>query len=169
MRLFLVRHGSAEEKMGRPDAERALTAEGRSEVAAICPAIAAALEPPTRLLSSPFLRAEQTAEILRESLGIDSKIQPTDALLPESDWPALREALRALAPTGAQSFVVVGHNPSISMIAAAICAGDPNGRIGFVKGAVACLDIDDLGGRPAGELRWLVTPKALRAAKRAKD
>jgi phosphohistidine phosphatase len=168
MRLFLVRHGSAEEKLGRPDPERALTDEGRKEVAAVSPAIAAALDPPTRLLSSPYLRAEQTAEILRESLGLDAKIQASEALLPDSDWPALREALQALSATGAKSFVVVGHNPSISMIAAAICAGDENGRIGFAKGAVACIDIDDLGGRPAGELRWLVTPKALRAAKRAK-
>ena len=72
MRLFLVRHGSAEEKAGRADSERALTQEGRHEVASVCPAIAAALEPPTRLLSSPYLRAEQTAEILRETLGISA-------------------------------------------------------------------------------------------------
>ena len=166
MRLFLVRHGTAEEKLGRADAERALTEAGRVEVAEVCAAIAAGLEGPARLLSSPYLRAEQTAEILREHLRMDAKIEPSEALLPEAEWPALRDALEALAAKGARTVVAVGHNPSISLMAARICAGDEEARISFSKGAVACIEIDELHGRPAGELKWLVTPKALRAAKK---
>ncbi len=166
MRLFLVRHGTAEEKLGRPDPERALTRQGRDEVGDVCGAIAAALDPPVQLLSSPYLRAEQTAEVIRELLKLDAKILPTEALLPESDWPSLRGALEKLDVRGAETVVAVGHNPSISMMVGSIVAGQEDARISMAKGAAACLDIEHLHGRPAGELRWLVTPKAIRGARK---
>lgn len=166
MRLFLVRHGTAEEKLGKRDPERALTKEGREEVALVAPLLAAALEEPLRLLSSPYLRAEQTAEVLREKMGLDEKIAPTDALLPESDWSALRGILDTFEGDGVKTVVAVGHNPSISLMVSRIVAGEDDARISMPKGAVACLDVDRLHGRPAGELKWLLTPKALRALKK---
>jgi phosphohistidine phosphatase len=166
MRLFLVRHGTAEESASGGDPARALTDEGRSEVEEVSGAIAAAVQPPVELLSSPYLRAEQTAELLRERLKIAAKIRPTDAMLPESDWGALCEALRELDARGTKTVVAVGHNPSISQMVGGALADQGGARIAMAKGAVACIDLDGVGAGAVGELRWLVTPKALRGARR---
>jgi phosphohistidine phosphatase len=168
MRLYFVRHGTAEEKLGKNDPERALTKEGREEIELVAPYLEAAVEEPMKLISSPYLRAEQTAEILREALGNREKIAPTNALLPDADWASLRKVLEDFDGAGAKSVVAVGHNPSISEMVARIVAGEDDARISMAKGAVACLEIDHLHGRPAGELKWLLTPKALRAKRRDK-
>lgn len=166
MRLFLVRHGSAEDPAGRADPERALTDEGRREVAEVSGAIAAAMEAPIEVLSSPYLRAEQTAEVLREILGIKPKLRATDAMLPDSDFGALRPALADLGARGTRTVIAVGHNPSISIMVGQAVAGGDGARVAMAKAAVACIDLDDLNGRAAGELRWLISPKAVRGAKR---
>jgi len=162
VRLYLVRHGAAEEKLGKNDAERSLTAEGRDDLLVVADRLRGAVEHPLRLLSSPYLRAEQTAEILRERLSIKEKIVATNALLPEADWGQLRAVLAPLVAQGAANVLAVGHNPSISVMIATIVAGDEDARISMAKGAAACLEVDDLHGRPAGELKWLLTPRALR-------
>ena len=168
MRLFLVRHGTAEEKAGRSDPERALTDDGRSEVAVIAALVAQASEAPLRLLSSPYLRAEQTAEILREALEFKDKITPTDALLPDASWAELRALLQQAEDDGVHTVVAVGHNPSISQMVARIIAGEVEARVAMAKGAAACLEVDDLQRRPAGELKWLLTPRALQGRKKGK-
>lgn len=162
VKLYLVRHGAAEDKLWKSDAERALTAQGRDDLLLVADRLRGAVEHPLRLLSSPYLRAEQTAEILRERLGIKEKLAPTNALLPEADWGQLRAVLEPLAAQGVANVVAVGHNPSISLMVATIIAGDEDARVSMAKGAAACLEIDDLRGRPAGELKWLLTPRALR-------
>lgn len=164
MRLYLVRHGAAEDKAGREDAARALTARGREDVALVAAAVGSDVERPLHIVSSPYLRAEQTAEILREALKLDEKIEPSEVMLPESDWPHLRELLTRYGSAGIKTVVAVGHNPSISLICARIIAGSEDVGLDFSKAAVACIDIDNLQGRPAGQLRWLVTPHAIRGA-----
>lgn len=158
MRLYLVRHGHAEDKAGKEDAARALTPAGRRDIAAVASYIAHGLESPVRVLSSPYLRAEQSAEILREALRLEGKLHATEALLPESDWPALRAHLLELEAGGVRSVIAVGHNPSISMICASIIAGSSDARIELPKGAVACIELDSFESRQPGDLRWLVTP-----------
>jgi phosphohistidine phosphatase len=166
MRLFLVRHGTAEENRGGSDAARALAFEGRTEIEEVSGAIGAAMEPPVELLSSPYLRAEQTAELLRERLKLPSKIRPTDAMLPESDWGALCKALADMEARGAKTVIAVGHNPSISLMVGGAVANHAGARVAMAKGAVACIDLEGVRDHPVGKLRWLITPKALRGAKR---
>jgi phosphohistidine phosphatase len=166
MRLFLVRHGTAEEKANGADAARALSPEGRREIEMVSGAIGASLEPPVEVLSSPYLRAQQTAEVLRERLKLPSKLRPTDALLPESDWLALRPALADLDGRGARTVIAVGHNPSISLMVGAVVTDHGSARVAMAKGAVACIDLGGLRSGAVGELRWLITPKSLRATKR---
>lgn len=150
------------EKLGKSDAERALTTQGRDDTILVADRLRGALEEPLRLLSSPYLRAEQTAEILRERLGINQKIAPTNALLPEGDWGQLRPVLEPMLAEGVAAAVAVGHNPSISLILAKIVSGSEDARLSMAKGAAACIELDNLHGRPAGELKWLVTPRVLR-------
>lgn len=164
MRLYLVRHGAAEEKAGRRDAARALTSDGREDMALVATALGGSVERPLKIVSSPYLRAEQSAEVLREALQLQEKIEPSDALLPESDWAALRDVLKGYEAAGVRTVVAVGHNPSISLMCVRIFAGTEEAALELSKGAAACFDLDNLHGRPAGQLRWLVTPHALRSA-----
>jgi len=169
VRIYLVRHGHAEEKAGKDDAARALTAAGRRDIAAAAPCVAASLDRPLRVICSPYLRAQQSAEILRELLRIEERLQVSEALLPESDWGALREVLERFEEEGVRSVIAVGHNPSISQICASIVAGSPEARIELSKGSVACLEVDNLHGRPPGDLRWLVTPSLLALASQSPE
>jgi phosphohistidine phosphatase len=161
--LYLLRHGQAEEKAGKDDAARALTKAGREDVASVAMAVAPLLHRPLRILSSPYLRAEQTAEIFRETAAAAQKLEPCEQMLPESSWGALRPLLERLAGEGAGAIIAVGHNPSISEMCGTIVGGAGEVRIPLSKGAMACLEIDNLHGRPAGELKWLITPKTVRA------
>jgi phosphohistidine phosphatase len=163
MKLYLLRHGEAEDKLGKQDAARALTKEGREDIAAVSMAVAPLIKRPVRVLSSPFLRAEQTAELFREAVAADHKLDLTAALLPEGSWPALKAELDRLVEEGAQSVVAVGHNPSISEMCGAIVAGSPSVRVQMKKGAIACFEVDDLHGRAAGELQWMLTPRTVRS------
>jgi len=166
MRLYLLRHGAAEDKLGKPDAARALTKEGREEVAAIAVAVAPLVKRPFRVLSSPYLRAEQTAEVFREAARAEEKLLLTDALLPEGSWAALKGELEKLAAEGVEAVVAIGHNPSISEMCGTIVGGSPEVRVQMKKGAIACFEVDDLDGRPAGELQWLLTPRTVRSTAR---
>ena len=163
MWLYLLRHGEAEEKPGKDDAARALTKAGREDVTTVALAVAPLLHRPLRILSSPYLRAEQTAEIFRETAAAAQKLEPCDQMLPESSWAELRAVLDKLAAQGAGAIIAVGHNPSISEMCGTIVGGAGDVRIPLSKGAMACLEIDNLHGRPAGELKWLITPKTVRA------
>lgn len=163
MRLYLLRHGEAEDKLGVDDAARALTKKGREDIAAVAVAVSPLLKRPVRVLSSPYLRAEQTAEVFREAADTEQKLRLTAAMLPEGSWAALKAELDRMVEEGVESVVAVGHNPSISEMCGAIVGGSSSVRVQMRKGAIACFDIDDLHGRFAGELRWMVTPKAVRS------
>jgi phosphohistidine phosphatase len=162
MRLYLIRHGTAEEARGGDDSLRALTDEGRREVEEVSGAIPRSSDLPVEIWSSPYLRAKQTAEILRRRLKLPGEIRLTDAMLPESGWSALRDALEEGGLMGTRTVLAVGHNPSISAMVGDACGG---ARIAMAKAAVACIDFDGRSGMGRGELRWLVTPKSLRGAR----
>ncbi len=163
MRLYLLRHGAAEDKLGKSDAARALTKEGREDIAAVAVAVAPLLKRPLRIITSPYLRAEQTAEVFREVARAEEKLRLTEAMLPEGAWGALKPELEKLVEEGVHSVVAVGHNPSISQMCGMIVGGSDGVRIQMKKGAIACFEVDTLHGRPAGELRWLLTPRTVRS------
>ena len=102
-----------------------------------------------RVLTSPFLRARQTAEIVADALGCAVEESPHLAL---GGDPAL--ALKALGK--AEAVLLVGHEPGLSAL-----VGSGSGRIEFRKGALARFDL------PPGRLVWLLTSRQLRILGRA--
>ena len=129
-------------------------------------AVSPMVKRPLHVLSSPYLRAEQTAEVFRETAGIDRKIELTAALLPEGSWGALIAELDRLVEAGVENVVAVGHNPSISEIAGMIVGGSAFVRVQMKKGAMACFNVDELHGKVAGELQWMITPRMVRSLAR---
>jgi len=158
MDLLLVRHAIAVERgTVASDAERPLTAEGRARMEEVARGLARLIAPQA-VLSSPWLRAMQTAEILREAYGL-GRVRICEALA-SADYDAVIEAA---AETDASPVALVGHEPWMGELLAYLVAGDPAGMaVTFKKGGAALV-------RSAGEprpggcwLEWLIPPGVLR-------
>lgn len=129
MRVHLCRHAQA--APGEPDDLRELTRKGVEQARALAERLAALPEPPTAVLSSPLVRARQTADAIAEALGTTT--EPRDELFPGATVASLRRAL-----AGRQgSVAVVGHQPDCSEIALALTGRDP----GFHPGDTAAVDL----------------------------
>src|SRR6185436_9376094 len=107
MRLYVMRHGPAEgsSPSGR-DFDRALSENGRAETARVARELERRGERIDRILSSPLVRAVQTAEIVRSALG--GKLEIRDELAPSESAP---DIVRDLPTEGAERVLIVGHAP----------------------------------------------------------
>jgi phosphohistidine phosphatase len=130
MLVFLVRHAHAES--GEPDDLRALSERGRGEARTLAGHLAEHPTPPALVLSSPLLRARQTAEEICRATGAELRID--ERLAPGATADLLREAIDgAVSPVAA-----VGHQPDCSEIALELTGEDP----GFPTAGVAELTLD---------------------------
>lgn len=155
--LLLIRHGIAVERAPDcPDARRPLTPAGRSRTAAVLARLRALDLRCDRLLTSPLLRARQTAE-LAVVAGLCPAFEVAAGLAPEADpWPLLR------CSDGVDRLALVGHEPDLGALAAALI-GAPAGSLVLKKAGIALLVLDGSGPRPQGRLRLLMGPAQLLA------
>jgi phosphohistidine phosphatase len=157
MEVYILRHGIAEERgAGRTDAERKLTAAGKEKLRAVLSRARAANVMPSAILTSPFPRAMETAEIAAEVLGYKGPILATDTLLPSSSPPAVWRELRHHGDEPA--ILLAGHEPLLSELASFLL-GTSRVVVDMKKGALLRVDIEDVTGAPRGVIRWLMTPK----------
>ena len=146
--IILVRHAEAEDRaLGTPDPERTLVAAGRRAARATGRALAALKVEPQCVVTSPYPRARETAEIIAEELGAPVA---DDAVLLGVE----ADDLAALAERHGEDLVLVGHEPDLSVLLHAVTGA----RVSFPKAAAAA--IEPLAGQ-RGELRWFLRPRAL--------
>lgn len=164
MQLYIVRHGIAidrEDPRCPPDPERYLTEEGVEKTKAVAGGLAALGVSGDLFLTSPYVRAVQTAEIVASTLGYPKqKIRRTDSLLPGSE-PSL--LFRELATDKqASSVFLFGHAPHLDdLIASAV--GARKHVTSLKKAGIALIELKRIAP-PIGVLVWLATPKILRRA-----
>jgi phosphohistidine phosphatase len=115
MQLFLVRHADA--APGEPDELRRLTAEGRDQAHAVGERLAAQGIRPDIVLTSPLLRARETAEAIAGEL--DCASEPSDSLAPGATATGVQAAVAGRGET----LVLVGHQPDCGRIAAELGDG----------------------------------------------
>jgi phosphohistidine phosphatase len=162
MQIYVVRHGIAidrEDPKCPPDPERYLTEEGIEKTKRVAAAVAALDAAPDLLLSSPYVRAMQTAEIFAAALDYPTqKIRRADLLLPGGE-PTL--FFRELAKDKQTSTLFVfGHAPQLDdLIATAL--GSKHHITSLKKAGVALLELTRVSP-PHAQLLWLATPKILR-------
>ncbi|ABA75943.1 phosphohistidine phosphatase SixA [Pseudomonas fluorescens] len=106
MKLWVLRHGEAEPYGSRPDSERELTAHGRQEVLSSAARLMG--QPLTAIYASPYLRAQQTAQLVREALGFEPEIRTVEWLTPEVDPDRVAEQLVSVS-----NVLLVSHNPLV--------------------------------------------------------
>ena len=162
MEIYVVRHGIAidrEDPKCPPDPERYLTEEGVEKTKRVAAGVAALRATADVLLSSPYVRAMQTAEIFAAALDYPKqKIRQTDLLLPGAEPTLL---FRELAKDKHHSTLFIfGHAPQLDdVIATAL--GSKHHMTSLKKAGVALLELNRVSP-PNGQLVWLATPKLLR-------
>jgi phosphohistidine phosphatase len=164
MQLYIVRHGIAidrEDPQCPAEAERYLTEEGIEKTKQVAKAISALRLQVDLMVSSPYMRAMQTAEIFASAFEYSKqKITKTDALLPGAE-PSL--FFRELAKEKqAATVFCFGHAPNVDELVAA-AVGAKHQITAMTKAAVASLELKRISP-PAGQLIWLLTPKLARKA-----
>ncbi len=156
MQIYLLRHGIAEDaKSGQPDSDRALTAEGRDKLRRVLRRAGAADVVPTLILSSPYRRAVETAEIAADVLGYDGKVAKTHALVPEASPYDTWEEIRSRPDE--KSILLASHEPLMSTLAAFL-VDCPALQIDMKKAALVRLECDRFGAKPKCVLKWMLTP-----------
>jgi len=164
MELYIVRHGIAvdrEDPKCPADPERFLTDEGIEKTRQVAKGVAEVAAVPDLMISSPYLRAIQTAELFATALEYPKqKIRKSDLLLPGAEPLQL---FRELSKDKDLSTVFVfGHAPHLDDLLATAIASKHH-ITSLKKAGVALVELKRLVP-PTGELVWLATPKLLRKA-----
>jgi phosphohistidine phosphatase len=159
--LYLVRHGLAEQRGDAwpDDARRPLTEEGIARMRKAARGLARLDVAIDIVLTSPLVRAKQTAEILAGAIDPKPPLVAVESLSPDGSYAAVVADLEKHARK--TRVALVGHEPSIGELAARLIGS--RHAIEFKKGAVCRIDVDALPPSGPGDLRWLMTTKILRS------
>jgi phosphohistidine phosphatase len=163
MWLYIVRHAIAfpHGTPGVRDEDRALTKEGIKKMHEAGRGLCVLGYIPDLLLSSPLIRAHQTADILVEEFGKPIEIKITPALAPGVSRQELYGQIAQYAKK-LSSLMLVGHQPSLGEIAGEIAWGSPEHFIELKKGGACAVELESMQGIPKGSLVSLLTPAVLR-------
>jgi phosphohistidine phosphatase len=158
MKLYFLRHGLAGQH-GDPrykdDSLRPLTKEGRKKMHRVVLGMKALGLKFDCLLSSPYIRARQTAEVVAEVYKIKNKdIHLTSCLLPPSSAGKLLNEVRTRFPK-AENILLTGHEPHLTETISALLKSKQHLPIDFKKGGLCCLSLE---GKGQALLLWLLTP-----------
>ena len=162
MELVFLRHGLAvdrEEWKGEDEA-RPLTAEGVERTKEVVRGLRALKVCPDVILSSPLLRARQTAEIAKKGLSSGAKVELADELTPSAAPDGLIARLADL--TEKPVVLCVGHEPHLSTTISAMVSGKTAASFEVKKAGACCIRFTGIPKAGAGTLLWLLPPKILR-------
>jgi phosphohistidine phosphatase len=116
------------------------------------------------VLSSPFLRARQTAEIIANAFKLKKHLAFSDALTPDGDPKVLIQQLNELKPAP-ENILLVGHEPYLSQLVALLISGGDMAAVELKKGGLCKLETGSLRSGRCAALAWLLTPKQLKLMK----
>jgi phosphohistidine phosphatase len=165
MNLYLMRHGIAlaqDDPSVARDAERPLTSKGLKRMRKAARGLSALAIPFDSILTSPLIRARQTADIVASTLGLETYLEEISGLAPESNVEHLMFSLTRYQDR--KHMLLVGHEPLLSSVAAHLLGGRKPASLNveFKKGGLCRIEIDSLPAAAPGTLHWFLTPKQLR-------
>ena len=158
--LFILRHGAAvsrEEWAPKRESERPLTAKGEKQICRIGKALRNGEFSFGLILTSPYVRARHTAEIVAASLHQEEKLKLSQSLKPQSSPRAFLDEARHLFGS-AESVLVVGHEPFLTGLISLLIRADAQTQLKLKKGGLCKLKVEAL--KPGGGLlEWLLTSR----------
>lgn len=160
MRLFILRHGIAEEHgAGKSDELRRLTSKGKNELKLSFKGLKKLVESFNMVLTSPLIRAKETAEILCEEFNCSKVLKEFDLL---AEYGVELKILKMLSEkNNIENICLVGHQPMIGELIMFLISGKATDSIPLKKGGVACLDLFLPAKAGEVQLKWLLTPKQM--------
>lgn len=163
MKIYLMRHGhagSSDPKQYPDDSQRPLTRAGQKYVAKSVRLIKKMNIPIDLILSSPFVRCHETAEIARKNLHLKKdQLVLTDLLAPFSDTSQLIADIKS--GHAVENLLLVGHEPGLSGLISRLLSGDESLLITMKKSGICCLSIDELADGRCASQEWLINPALL--------
>ena len=163
MNLYIIRHAIAVDEAASDyasDSERPLTDKGRKKMRQIAKALRSLGVEFDLILSSPYIRACETAEILADVFKMKSKIVFSDHLIPEGNPEPLIGEINEKHTV--DSLAIVGHEPHLSALIGLLVADTSKIEINLKKGGVCHLSADDLHHNDhRATLEWLLPPGIL--------
>jgi phosphohistidine phosphatase len=161
--LYIMRHGLAVSRGSvsfSDDARRPLVPEGKEKMREIAEGLKGVGVEVDWIVSSPLVRAVETAEIIAESLASRPPVDVCEAMEPGG---SLEEVIAFLAKRPDRTRVlVVGHEPDLSELAARLIGAGSHANLGFKKGGCCMISFDEFPPKSPGQLRWWLTPRLLR-------
>jgi len=162
MELYFMRHGIAapEDSPGvDSDGERPLTPKGIKRMRKAAKGLLSLRVSFDRILTSPLLRARQTAQVVTEVLGAEERLQEIPELAPER---SVQELVARLADYGEEKrILLVGHQPLLGETASFLLSRSKITGIPLKEGGLCCIEIDDLRSDTVAVLHWMLSPKQL--------
>jgi phosphohistidine phosphatase len=157
MEIYFLRHGDAgsRESWKGSDASRPLSDEGAARMEREASTLALLRLPLDLIITSPLVRAQQTAEIVARRLNLMDALVEDERLAPgfgAAELGSIMREHRALT-----ALMLVGHEPDFSTVIAACIGG---GRVDCKKGGLARVDFQDPSSL-SGLLAWLLPPRVL--------
>jgi len=160
MLLYLVRHawaGDRDANQWPDDAARPLTDKGRDRFASMVKKLARRGFAPQVVVTSPYVRARQTADLIAAGVKPQPELIELAGLECGGAWG---EALEWCAGRDETEIAWVGHMPDLGIVAGALLGTGPL-NVDFAKGAIAAIEFESHPAVAAGTLRWLATAKLL--------
>ena len=166
MNLYLMRHGialPADDPSVSDDRERPLTQKGIKRMRKAARGVRRLKIPFDAVLTSPLVRARQTADIIADALGIEARVEEISGLAPENTVEQLMFGLTRYHDR--EHLLLVGHEPLLSdALSHLLDLRQPSTvRIELKKGSLCRVEVDAPPAASPGRLHWLLTSKQLRA------
>jgi phosphohistidine phosphatase len=163
MNLYILRHAIAEDRDENAfpdDSLRPLTTKGKKKMVKIAEKLKDMGAQIDLILSSPYVRAHDTAKVVVKAFELKKKqLVLSDQLTPSGFAKDLIAEINEKYPV--DNLMLVGHEPYLSDLIAMLVAGDPSVSIAMKKGGVCRLSIDNLVYDKCATLEWLLTPAQL--------
>ena len=164
MNLYFMRHGIAVDRAGpgtkSDDRARALTPKGIKRMEKAAKGLLSLSLSFDRILTSPFERARQTAQIVAEALHMQDRLEEIQELCPDQSVQDLLSGLAAYASK--KNILLVGHEPLLSSTVSFLLSGSAGAEIRLKKGGLCCLEVGGVPPKKSAVLHWALTPKQLR-------
>jgi phosphohistidine phosphatase len=162
MNLYIIRHAIAVDE-GLPeyedDSQRPLTDKGKKKMRQIARGLRVLGVDFDLILSSPYILAKETAEILAEVSKTKADIAFSENLIPMGDPDLLLSEMNE--KYSANSVALVGHEPHLSALISLLVSDNASLDMTLKKGGVCRLSADDLHHNRKAALEWLLTPGIL--------
>ena len=164
MELYILRHAIAEPAPNPPaggDSKRRLTTEGADKMRRAAKGMKAMGLSFDLIVSSPYLRAKETAEIVVDVLRPGKRLELSPLLEPDGDMKGFIEEL-GRKHGDKKHVLIVGHEPNLSRLTSQLTSGHMRTSIELKKGALAMLTAETLEFDRCATLTWLLTSRQMR-------